>query len=690
MNTMKLIAMPALVALVLSACGGGGGMVVPAMPETPAAVPVVVAEPESERDGEAMPEGEAALEVVPLVAPELKQSIRDSVRAAAAVGGESRLLAENARRAAISEPQRGSLHQSSAPGTPIEASGFVLNAAYRTEDIPGGTSTNALSYTVTHHYHDETYIVDYDGDGLPEHRLSVEEDSWVVPRISERAGCSVSHGGSVFGGGRGGGCAAVVGQPDGFMLWIYRSWIEAGVYGKAQPRYDVTRGWWHDRETGHVGVYWEGPTVDDPRPLEQPIHASVHIAMAGHSFLPNGELVQTQANGRLTFDVQESAVTLELGRPEQVHHAAGITLVGLDGSLEDFGYPDTEQIGQVFVYKEHYDPQSSYFGIGEQQRSRENDVVSGNGRGQFGGVITTAPGLIIVKDEKRYPFNRLVPSPGLPAVFGTVGLTDIEGWEGLSLIMSFESGFDPCRPERIWGRCDNIKEAFRTTGYFDRSAFLRVAEGEEPALVDKESLSGPEQAARDGLHGIKGDLIVYPLFNSRYYRATGPIALDAEGTKFNVNVDDFGILNHDGWVSGYKFNAFRVTGIEESGVTRYYAYSGGLFSGSNPAEDDLGLGTAAWEGAMVGVSDGYQLTGRSTLIYDFSSATIDVRISGMRAWNKPQTYPDLMWEGLDVRNGAFTNKRDIRGRLYGPNHEEAGGVFDRNNIIGAFGAKRAH
>ena len=49
MNTMKLIAMPALAALVLAACGGGGGLA-PAMPDTEAVVPVVVAEPEGDAE----------------------------------------------------------------------------------------------------------------------------------------------------------------------------------------------------------------------------------------------------------------------------------------------------------------------------------------------------------------------------------------------------------------------------------------------------------------------------------------------------------------------------------------------------------------------------------------------------------------------------------------------------------------
>ena len=30
----------------------------------------------------------------------------------------------------------------------------------------------------------------------------------------------------------------------------------------------------------------------------------------------------------------------------------------------------------------------------------------------------------------------------------------------------------------------------------------------------------------------------------------------------------------------------------------------------------------------------------------------------------------------------------ISGQFYGPNHEEVGGVFERNMIVGAFGAKR--
>ena len=77
MKTMKLIAMLASAALVLSACGGGGGLA-PAMPETPAAVPVVVApaEPEAERE----PEPVAAPVVVPEPLPDPATLLRSHER----------------------------------------------------------------------------------------------------------------------------------------------------------------------------------------------------------------------------------------------------------------------------------------------------------------------------------------------------------------------------------------------------------------------------------------------------------------------------------------------------------------------------------------------------------------------------------------------------------------------------------
>ena len=50
--------------------------------------------------------------------------------------------------------------------------------------------------------------------------------------------------------------------------------------------------------------------------------------------------------------------------------------------------------------------------------------------------------------------------------------------------------------------------------------------------------------------------------------------------------------------------------------------------------------------------------------------------------------PSMQWSGLAIGTDGRFGASDIRATFYGPNHEEVGGVFERNNIVGAFGAKR--
>ena len=51
----------------------------------------------------------------------------------------------------------------------------------------------------------------------------------------------------------------------------------------------------------------------------------------------------------------------------------------------------------------------------------------------------------------------------------------------------------------------------------------------------------------------------------------------------------------------------------------------------------------------------------------------------------------MAWTGLALTDGGFETGAagdSISGRFYGPDHEEVGGVFERNRIVGAFGAAR--
>ena len=51
----------------------------------------------------------------------------------------------------------------------------------------------------------------------------------------------------------------------------------------------------------------------------------------------------------------------------------------------------------------------------------------------------------------------------------------------------------------------------------------------------------------------------------------------------------------------------------------------------------------------------------------------------------------MTWGGLTVTNGTFGTDSEgdsIQGQFYGPNHEEVGGIFERDQFVGAFGAGR--
>ena len=226
-------------------------------------------------------------------------------------------------------------------------------------------------------------------------------------------------------------CTGGVGTPDKFLLHVWHHWIEEGLFGENQPRYETTKGIWADRELGHVGVFWAGESVNRPRPLERPVHGSAHVWAYGMGFLPNGDLMHASSQGTLTMHVQDQLVRLSVADSVRESKRA-IGVVSISGSY-------AIGVRGPFVFEERYDPKSAYFGVGEQQRSRENDVVSGNARGQFSGVITTWPTRYYL-DSSR---TRTATHPGVPAVLGTLGLTDIKGHEGLSLLMFWNAHFHP-------------------------------------------------------------------------------------------------------------------------------------------------------------------------------------------------------------------------------------------------------
>ncbi len=139
-------------------------------------------------------------------------------------------------------------------------------------------------------------------------------------------------------------------------------------------------------------------------------------------------------------------------------------------------------------------------------------------------------------------------------------------------------------------------------------------------------------------------------------------------------------------------SGFRGRWLEESVfglVDGAGAVSFGAWSGTNPAA----TGGGVWAGSVTGLEGaaGLRVKGAAEIrIGDFARPELDIAFTGMRAADGAAR-ADMRWEDIPVARGAFEASDatgSIEGRFYGRNHGEVGGVFERNGIVGAFGAER--
>ena len=111
-------------------------------------------------------------------------------------------------------------------------------------------------------------------------------------------------------------------------------------------------------------------------------------------------------------------------------------------------------------------------------------------------------------------------------------------------------------------------------------------------------------------------------------------------------------------------------------------------------------GSATWIGRMVGrwfepggtfrpsADIGGRVTGDAAVVADFAAMDVDLTFSRIVG---PAGRPlnDLRWTDLPIRRGGFDGE-GVYALFYGPDHEEVGGIFELDNIAGAFGAVRAN
>ena len=316
-----------LALLVLSACGGGGGgAMAPLMPEAAPAV-----EPDPEPMAKPAPPASSRVEPDPAPSPADPAPEPVAVIEPDPVT-DPQTLPEAARVAALAPPQIGSLHQSSARAISIEATGFKMAPAYSTDRGLGPHSSPEDRFGIngrppykTEHNYDETYIVDYDGDGQPEHQLNAQTNKYPTYIEKNRLGPLLTNC-DQYSGGRSGSCRGMVGDRERFMLSVYRAWRDnlewiwnrnTRLYETAPSGsnpYDATFGVWVDRKTRNMGAYWAGPSIDNPRPVEQPITGTHPVTAYGYGVNSAGDLSQVNAGGYLELNVSRSEVTLGLGQ----------------------------------------------------------------------------------------------------------------------------------------------------------------------------------------------------------------------------------------------------------------------------------------------------------------------------------------------------------------------------------------
>ena len=175
----------------------------------------------------------------------------------------------------------------------------------------------------------------------------------------------------------------------------------------------------------------------------------------------------------------------------------------------------------------------------------------------------------------------------------------------------------------------------------------------------------------------------------------------AVGTKNGVTLVR-SVGRHDGtdfralgaWLehSGFAVQMERYT-VEGTRVDARYGLAGGDLTRSRP------LGNATWQGLMVGTpatgaGRGDRLQGDATLTYDLSSASLGAAFTGIQNIDRlrAHTVSTVRFTNVPVdgggrfRAGATGNR--IQGGFYGSGHAEATGVFEQQNIVGAFGARQ--
>lgn len=167
-----------------------------------------------------------------------------------------------------------------------------------------------------------------------------------------------------------------------------------------------------------------------------------------------------------------------------------------------------------------------------------------------------------------------------------------------------------------------------------------------------------------------------------------------EGLIANFGVD---YNTYGGWLqhSLFAVQPGSYTSGPFEGGTFIISYTAGDAPNTNP---EAAGGSGTWSGVMVGAdvsqtaTHGNLIQGDAEItIADFADPQADIAFTQIFDLSTETQRADMTWGGIEVTEGGFVSGADgnsIEGRFYGSNHEEVGGIFERDQVLGAFGAER--
>ena len=150
---------------------------------------------------------------------------------------------------------------------------------------------------------------------------------------------------------------------------------------------------------------------------------------------------------------------------------------------------------------------------------------------------------------------------------------------------------------------------------------------------------------------------------------------------------------YGGWLRGSVFGVERLDVLEDGVNTNHFtSFSFGKATGMNPTA------FAQWTGVMVGTdtTTGHVIHGDVSVQYTTADAGLldQVNVANLQNLSSGGDYlvgriNRVQFSDIPLTDGSFeSDSGDIKGYFYGNNHREVGGIFNRSNLIGAFGGTK--